>query len=236
MARLADLFRYKTKIHIKDQSGKTKATVWLRIIGDEDLNNCYKLARIASSKRRKLLRQETTLEYLDEVAPVEEMEIEELRKIVRQSKETEFIAESYVTINREDLPKIEDIAVEPDAPTLEEQEMLDGRLLEIELAYQNALKQYVQDRLEAFDAELVQMPREEMEVLTKKALSNILPLRTFADELAAQKIFHATYQDEACTKREFASVDDFKEAHRFVKEQLLEAYNELELAIDDIKN
>lgn len=236
MARLADLFKYKTKVQIKGQDGSTKATVWLRVIGDEDLNNCYKLARIASAQRRKLLRQENSPEYLDEIAPIEEMEDEDLRKIVRQSKETEFTSEAYVMVNREDLPKIEDIAVEPDAPSLEEQEILDGKLLEIEMSYQTALKQYVQDRLEAFDAELSQMSKEDTVVLAKKALANILPLRTFADELIAQKIFHATYQDEPCTKREFRSVDEFKEAHRFVKEQLIEAYNTVELATDDIKN
>ena len=56
MASLKDLLKYKSEVEIKaPTTDKVLAKVWVRTIGDDDLNTSFKLARIASSNRRKKL-------------------------------------------------------------------------------------------------------------------------------------------------------------------------------------
>lgn len=236
MVSLKDLLKFKSKVEIKGPDGSVLKVVWLKILGDEDLSNAYRLARIASSDKRKKLRNPETPEYKDEIEVISELQRSDLEIIIRQSAQNRYQTESFVKINRDELPTIESVAIEPDAPSLEEQEKLDALLVAEESDYQKRLDEYVEERMTVLNSTLADKTDAEVLAMAKEEMVNVLPLQNFVSELTAQKIYRGTFQDANCSKREFDSVDDFKQAHPFIKEQLLTEYSKLEIAPDEIKN
>lgn len=238
MGSLSNLFKYKKQIDIMDIDNPEKVAqkVWIRLLGDEDLKESYRWARIVSAHKRKVLRDETSVEYLDETAQLEGAEVETLIAIILAANENVFETEAQAVVERKDLPKIEEIAVQPDAPQLEEQERLDQMIEEIEKEYEQSLKDYVETKLNESRAALKEMPYDDVVKLAKKDLSNIQALDAFVTELNEQKAYRGTYDDEACKVRSFDSIEDFKSANSLLKAQVIEEYGKLEVRGDDIKN
>lgn len=237
MVSLADLLRYKDEIEIKHpKTQKVLATVWIRILGDEDIKEAYKYARIASSAKRKALRDSSTLDYKDDVLSLEEQEDVYLKDLIIAQAENDFIRESAVAVSREELPKLEEVAIEPDAPSLEEQETLDTKTEEVEVDYRKKIDEYVASKVKELKAELDSMSHEDLVKKAQSAIVNVESLRAFMLELRDQKGFRGTYEDKACKKRAFSSLDDFKTTHTSIKEQILNKYQELEIDADDLKD
>lgn len=232
---IKELFTYKKDVEIKNRSGE-KATIWVKLMGESDLNESYRLARVASSKKRELLRDPESVDYQDEIAPLSELTREELEQMILGAKKNRFIAESFVKVDREELPEIDEVSSTPDAPTLEEQEILDKKFEEQKDDYEKRLDQYVEDRLAEVIALLKEKTDEEVIKEAQDEMVNILPLQTFFFELNAQKGFRGTYEDKECKKRIFDNVDDYKSANDALKKQVLDAYTQLEIGADDIKN
>jgi small-conductance mechanosensitive channel len=236
MVSILDLFKYKKPVEIKDEKGEVVATVWVRVLGDWDLDQAYRAGRIKSSKVRKELRDTSSDEYFAEIAIIEEGSTEDLTALVKQSKQTDFYAMAQSAIDREDIPKIEDFAVDPDAPTLEEQERKDIDELDRELKYQQKIKDFVDTKNLELDEQLKQLGREELVEAAKKALTDLRALSAFIDEVLDQKVFRGTYTDKECKNRAFKEYEDYLNEHGLVKNQLRTAYQSLELNPEDIKN
>lgn len=236
MVSILDLFKYKKPLDIKDDKGETTLTVWIRVLGDWDLDQSYRMGRIASAKVRKELRDTTSDEYFAEISIVEEGSEEDLIALVRQSKQTDFYSQAQSAVDREDLPKIEDFAVDPDAPTLEEQEEKDMAELQRELTYQTKLREFVETKNLEIENELKALERNALVDEARKALVNLRALSAFIDEVIDQKVFRGTYLDKECKNRAFKEYEDYLNEHSSVKNQLREAYQALEMNPDEIKN
>lgn len=234
--QIGDLLRYKQKVDLRN-NGNVIATVWVRVLGDYDLQLSYRLSRIASARMRAALRTPGSPEYQDEIAVVSTNNTrEECLDLIKRSKLNTFFGEANAVINREDPPKIESIAVEPDAPTLEEQERLDKMLEDQNKDYDAKIKQYMEEHAAIFEAELAEKPDDEIFEMAKFEISNILALQEFQNEVQAQKIYWGTFNDEKCKVRAFADIDEYKNSHPSIKNQLIAAYSAVELAPDDVKN
>lgn len=236
MASISDLLNWKKEVKIIRQDGTDLATVWVRILGDFDLQEAYRQSRIASAQKRQALKDVNSPDYLDEIATLEQAAPEELKTLIRTSSQNTFLNDAVAKINREDLPKIEEIAVEPDGPTLEEQEKMDAVEEQTEKTYQQKLQDYVDERTKVLDAELEGLTQDE---LVKKATSEYLtiaPMSVFINELEAQKIFRATFMEKECKTRMYDSVEDYKREYSFIKNQLTLAYTSLELTPEQVKN
>lgn len=236
MTNIKDLLKYKTDIGLTNKHGEVIKTVWVRLIGDEDLNKAARLARIASTKMRLALRNPESEEYQDQIAPVAELDRTSLEAIVVGSLQNQFTSEAYVKINREELPKMEDFAVEPDAPQLEEQEELDKATLQQQEEYEKKIEEYIQDRVAGLRGELSEMTLEQVIEKARFEMSNILPLQTFFDELNMQKLLRGTYDDKLCKVLSFSLIDDVRDTDETLRMQLLAKYNELEISPDTLKN
>lgn len=236
MASISDLLRYKKKVELKSDA-EIVAEVWVRILGDYDLQQAYKQARLASSRRRAALRTVGSDDYNDMIETVPDiMTLDEAKNIVKSAKIPIFVAEAYATLDRDEPPKVEEVSEEPDAPSLEEQEQLDKIEVDQGLDYQSRVKNNVADRLDALDQELGGLSDVEIYDRAKFELSNLAANEEFTSELAAQKAYRGTYLDEKCKTRAFLDIDDFKNTHETIKRQLLEAYEALELGPTEIKN
>lgn len=237
MANLADLFRYKAVVEVNHPTtGKLLWKGWVRILGDEDNEEAARNARIASAASRKALRTPESAEYIDTVEQVEATDRDALIQLIAGSENSKFLGEAFTNVDREDVTKMEEVAVLPDAPTLEEQEKYDAIEEEKATKYRTALEEYITGRRNAVIAELEALSEEDLRKKAREALSIIIPTSAYLTELQDQKIFRGTYKDEACTKREFTDIDSYRNTHESIKKLLKERYQELEMSPDDIKN
>lgn len=236
MGKISELLRWKTEYEIKGPSNEALKKVWLRVIGDEDLTEAFKQARVASSKKRIALRDPQSSDFIDEVLPLEMASREDWIAIISASKSAEFQSEAYAVVERDDRPEIEEVAVIPDAPKLEEQEILDSRIDEVQKDYEQRLQEYIENKNTELQAILAALPDEELLKEAQQEVSNVIPFRIFLEELNAQKIYRACYEDKDCKVRSFDTVDEFKNTHSIIKEQLIDTYNKLEISPDTVKN
>jgi len=131
---------------------------------------------------------------------------------------------------------IDAVAMDPDAPTLEEQETLDKKREDAEQAYQKNLVEYVETKKAELITFLKSMPLKEQQSMAKEELSNIVALGVFLEELNNQKVWRSTYIDKNLKERGYSSVDEFKDAHPVVRNQLIDAYRALEIGPEELKN
>lgn len=233
---IKELFTYKKEVILRDRNDKEVAKCWVRLLGESDLNRAFKMARIESTRKRASYRDTSTDDYKDEIEPISDLSRDELITMILGARKNKFTSESFVKINRDELPKIEEVAIEPDAPDLEEQETLDKKLREQADNYNLRVDEYVNTRLTESRAELDAKSDEEILAEAKLEMSNILPLQAFYVALTAYKAYLGSYTDKNCTNRIFSSIEDFDSADSLLKNQLSDAYNELEIGADDIKN
>lgn len=243
MGKLVNLLRWKKALVLLDDNGnpildekKKPIKVWIRIIGDEDQQEAYKMARIKSAQKRAILRDLNSSDYKDQVLPIMEADRETCEELIKISRGSNFTGEALANVERPDLPKLEEISTDADSPTLEEQEKLDKLILDIEKEYQAAIDTYVRTRGSELDAELKELSLDEIRVQAMFETSNALALNTFLVEVQDEKAWRSVYMDEACTTRAYDSVDEFKQQHGSIKRQILQEYADLEVSPDDVKN
>lgn len=236
MVSIQDLLRYKDKVELKGEKDNVLMTVWVRVLGDWDLDQAYKHARTTSARKREILRDETSLDFQDEVLPTLNFSREDKIEMIQRARANQYQTEAFAKVIRGEKPTIEEIAVEPDAPTLEEQEKLDKAIAEVEEKYDQDLENYVKERVEASLGELNEMSDDDLTSTVKENVCSVIPFTAFVNELNAQKIIRGTYYDEACTKPAFKTMDEFKNIHSWIKQQLIEAIAKLEIAPHEIKN
>lgn len=241
--KISQLLRWKTSIILKDELGaevkdeKGKAiTVYMRVVGDEDLQRAYKLARIESAAKRKALRDETSIEFKDQVEPIREASREDCLELIKTARSQNFSSEAYSNTERPDDAKIEEIATDPDAPTLEEQEKLDAENARIQKEFDDAINSYIETKLTEIDAEFATVDLDNVRSIAELEVSNITSLALFLQEVLDQKIVAACYVDKDMTERAFDSVEDYRVSSSTIKSQISEAYMKLELGTEQVKN
>jgi len=237
MASLADLLRYKKEISIlAPDTTRVVKKIWIRVLGDLDLTISYKAARLASSAKRAALRDIESDDYKDEVLGVSDLSPQEQRDVIKTSRLSNIISEAMVAIERPELPKLEEVSIEPDAATLEELEIFDATEKKIDDGYQKKIEEYIQLKTDELEQQLLLLSAEELVIESQKEVSNLVPFSIFMTELNAQKAFYGTFQDQACKMREFESIEDFRQLPKSVQEQIIYEINTLEISGADIKN
>lgn len=237
-ATLDDLFKYKEAVEIKNpRTGKVAKRIWVRILGDEDMKEAFRFARIVSAETRAKLRDRNSNEYKDEIeSTLSEWPRESLEELILSYRENTFANEAPTIVTREDLPELEEISVNPDAPSLEEQERLDKAIDEQNEAYKKSIEEYVQTKIAETKVELSKLDDKEVLEIASREYANIESLRVFAEELGIQQGFRGSYTDEACKNRAFSDIESFRNSHTSVKHQIIEAYRAIEMDTEDIKN
>ena len=237
MASLTDLFLYKKEVEILNPlTQKPIKKVWVRILGDYDLNQAYKLSRIASANKRKALRDPESDDYKDEVLGVVDIPPEDQMDLIKTARTSNFISEAQSTIERPSLPELNEVAIDPDAVNLEELEKLDKAENETEKKYKEKLQEYVDAKVLELTKTLETLSKEELLKMAQLEVSNVIPFSVFMEELSNYKILFGTFQDKSCKVREFIDKEDYQNLPRPVKDQLIKAIAELEVSGEELKN
>lgn len=240
--KIADLLKYRGEITLTDKAGNEilyedkPVVVYLRLIGDQDLEESYKVARAASADYRAKLRDSNSLEYKERVLPVLEADEKQCIDIIKASRTSNIEAEARANTERPELPELAEFAQDADAPTLEEQEKYDAEIARIEKEYEDAVANYKQVREAVVEDELKDTLIDDLRTLAAIEIVAILTLPVFFNELMDQKLYRASYLDKTYRERAFDTVEEFKNADAVIKDQLITKYLELEISPDQIKN
>jgi hypothetical protein len=234
---LSNLFKFKDELTIiNPKTGKpTKNKVWIRLLGDDDIKKAYEASRVASAEKRAALRNLESDERKAVLAQLSDLSQESLKELIIAEAENGFISQAPVVVERQNLPEIEEVAAEPDAPTLEEQEILDRQTADQDKEFLDSITEYVETKKRELEVELSELTDEQIFERATKTIENIQPLQAFAEELADQKGFRGTYLDKECKIKGFKDLQDFKDSHTAVKQQIIAKYESLEMGNDDIK-
>lgn len=236
MGTLSQLLRWNTSLMLKNVDGTDLKTVWLRVIGDHDLQEAYKLARIASAAKRGRLKDIDSIDFKDEILSFADASEEECKALINAARDNAWTSQALSTVVRGDEVKLESVAIDPDAPTLEEQERVDRENLEVDTKYQKDIEEFVAQKRVESKAELDTLDIDQLRLLAQAEATVLLPLTVFMNELIDQKTWRAVYVDKDFKERGFDSVEDFRDMLEPLRQQLIEAYAKLEAGLDDLKN
>lgn len=240
--KIADLLKYRGEVTLKDKSGNdilyegNPVVVYIRLIGDQDLEDSYKIARAYSADYRAKLRDTESLEYKERVTPVFETDERQCLDIIKAARTSNVEAEARANIERPNLPELAEFSQDGDAPTLEEQEKFDAEIARIEQEYETAVLEYRQTREAIVEDELKDKPLEELRKLAALDIITVLTLPIFFNELMDQKVYRGAFVDKTYREKAFDTVEEFKNADAFIKDQLITKYLQLEVNPDEIKN
>jgi hypothetical protein len=239
MGTLANLLKWKKSLKLFGEDGKpilddkgNPTVVWIRRLGDFDMQEAHKSARIKSSDIRRILRNPESDEYKADVLPLIEASEQECRDVIKVARSANLQAEAYSVVVRPDIPTMEEVASDPDAPTLEEQEKLDAKKASVQKDFEDKIKEYVLTKVAEIDAKLESMSLEELRTMAQFEVSNIMPMASLIGRLNDEKVWRATYVDEKCKERGFSNLQEFVEADAVIREQLINAYMALESGVD----
>lgn len=226
---ISRLFKWQGVHIIKDAQGhyilgedNEPLKVYIRVAGDADLDEIRRYAL----KESKKLRDSGELAAM--IPSMDDMEVEELCTFIVLNQATEIYKEAEREVEIK-FPR------ELSAPTLEEEEK---RSEEVD-TYFDKLHEAVLERTNALVAErktaLRNHSKEKLLQLCKNASVNRIAedymLKAFNEGL----LYYTCFIDDTFTEKIFPTIDSARNAAPFLKEQLISAYNILNLRDIDLK-
>jgi hypothetical protein len=228
---ISALFKWKLAYTLKGTTGEpvlddtgTEITVYIRVIGDNDLDEAKKYA-LRESKKLRLKYREHSEDVLPDIDSLTQTELAALVVL----NEASYL---YKQAERD--------------TTIPYPHSTDSLHIEDEEIFLEKLDSYFEDLVAAIDEKAQKLFTE------RKAYYETLPVETlqnrakntYIDKIVELEIvklyndailFYAIYEDEACTRRVFADIDEVRNAAKFLKEQLYTEYSKLVLTDTELK-
>jgi hypothetical protein len=221
------LFKWKTKVEIVDENQEVLFPIYMRLVGDADLNRARIFAIRTSKDYRKLLRDSDSDEHIA-LLP----EQEELTK--------GSIIDSIIIYSMQDFALDATKVPEPkelkSTATLEEQEEFQENVDQYPEQKEKAIENYVEKKIEEKRNEL---STKNIDDLYTELIPKIIAQRCetkMLETFREYSIFLGTFQDKKYTVKFFKEFDEFLNLPTNIKDQFEVAYSNLELGIDELKN
>ena len=227
---ITQLFKWSREVTISDPVTSTDVTVYVRLIGDADLNIARTSAIRKSGELRRKLRSPDSSERVSFINEISELKDKETIVTFILLLMTEQIQNEAVKSTSVPFPK----DIKADA-TLEEQEK-----------YQEEIDDYPKVFTKAVGKEIKKIQKTELkrlESLTQEQLYNEyerlvidrLCQAEMIDSYYEQCVFFGTYTDSEFKKKAFKSFETFQNIATKLKDQLIEEYKNLEVGMEMLK-
>lgn len=226
---LSKLFLWNTKVEIKDDMGNVLKTVWMRLVGDADLNRARVIALRESSKMRAALKAEDSDEYMAYIAPLKFSDKENIISGIKLLNMSDYMDEARTNV-------VVRFPTEPASDSsLEDQEK-----------YQKIIDNFPANWEKDLDKELKKIDKRESarlgalseETLKKEyidRLINFVCVTTMNSTFHSYCTYFGTYEDSKFRRRAFRAYDDYSNISSKVKTILEEAYKEIEIPVPELK-
>ncbi len=221
------LFSWNRKFKLS--SGDTSVDVFMRVLGDADLNRARVMALRRSAELRRKLRDLNSDERMAYIPDIEDMDVEQLVGLITvfSMRDLTKIAKGKLKIKPPKPPK-------SDAPTEKHEK------------YQEELDSYpqrLQDELRATLEVEVEKMKKSLEKESKESLYNLFVVKNIEElcELELARVFKelcaffGSYSDETLKTRLFTNFEDFENMPTSLKSEFVAAYQSLELTGNDLK-
>ena len=228
---ISKLFKWKIAYVIKgddkkpflDPDGNT-VTVYLRVIGDNDLDRAKKYALRQSRKLRADYRQDP-----QQVLPdFYEYSNDQLATLIVMNEATDV----YKQAEKDSEVKYPH---QTESVSLEDAEEYEAQMSE----YFDLLLEKIEENAKAaLEVRYEHYRKMDTSVLTEKAQYTYINKIVEGDMAKIYNdaiLFYSVYTDEECTEKAFSSVEDVRNSAQFLKEQLYREYTKLVLKDTDLK-
>lgn len=226
---ISKLFVWGKKFDIVDKDEEPVSSVYIRLLGDADVNRARVFALRKSAELRKKLKDPTSDERLIYVREIDELSIDELKQYVLafSLRDMTNTGMKEVNVPTPKMPKSN--------ASLEKMEKYQQELDAYPQKYQEALTAYIKKQS---DLLLKSLDTDSKEVLHKKYLDGLI--EEFCEQEAFRsyndmELFLGCYKDENYTERAFASFDELDNQPADLKQQLRAAYQSIRIDMNELK-
>ena len=230
MSKLSNLFRWSKKVDIKD-GNKVLASVYIRLVGDDDYVEARGISLRYSKELRIKLRDTTSVEYNESFADLVNLGKEELIMGIVVGELSNYRDEAVTVIREKEAPEL------PDNPTLEQQEAHETKLTELREERVQEIAGFIDKKSEDRKTELAAIEDlEKLRTMYSQSIINIKCMEEFSRVFREFQVYKGTYNDSEFKELAFDSFEDFTSSSPQLKTQLLNAYLGLEIGGEDLKN
>jgi hypothetical protein len=226
---ISKLFTWGKKFEITDEDQKGFWNVYIRIIGDADLNKSRVAALRASAILRRKLHEKDSDERLAYIPDFELLDRDVLVETVLTTLLREVTTKVMKNMN-------ETLPVEPDEDsTLEEQEKYQK---EVDGWSENRTKRIqilIENELEKERKILQEKSLEELSKIYEKYTINNLCEEEMYRIFSEMRAFMGSYADENFTIKVFKDFEQFNSMPAFIKNQFINAYLSLDIKTEELK-
>jgi hypothetical protein len=226
---LKPLFSWGKAFEVRNNKDEVVETLYMRLIGDADLNRARVFALRKSAEKRKALKTEGSDERIAFVPERGAVEKERLVSACALLISKDFAREAAKNVNVP-LPK------EPKADaTTEQQERYQQQVDEYPAKLDKALKEYISAKVDTLIKEYEKLPYDELFDLYVDYFINELCEIEMYSYFKAMCTYYGTFKDEHFKTRYFESFDEFDNLETGLKEQFMAAYESLDINPDELK-
>lgn len=227
---ISKLFNYGDKFTLVDRNGDAITDVYIRLVGDSELNRARVYALRCSGELRDELKDKNSEKHkafiIDNFDDLSNNDLIELISAFSYQK----LAKEAMDSTEIPIPKIPT----SDAP-LEEHESYQKEVDDYPLKRINAIKEKMDKLISLFKEELNKREREYLiKEYTNVYIANLCEqeMLTRFREMCA---YFGCYKDKNYKNKMFSSFDVFQNLLPDVKKQIIENYSSVELSTDELK-
>lgn len=224
------LFHWGSKFAIFDSYGKEIENIYIRLVGDAEINRSRVFAIRKSADLRKLLKTEDTDERIAFVSSIYDLDdksdVINYILLLSTKKFTQDVMRDV------DLPMPKEPKSTADLEDFEE--------------YQKAVDNYSERRMqrindevlkliESYRLELLEKPIEQLKKLYERNMIDELCEKEMVTKFRDMCVYFGCYKDDKFKERYFTNFDEFDNLPSEIKEQLINYYGSLEINVEELK-
>lgn len=223
------LFYWGSNFPIVDKAGNEVVTIYMRLIGDAELNISRTKAIRASAELREKLKTKGTDERFAFIPNYDDVTKEQFIEIISTLESRKFAQDAVreVQVPYPLEPKSDD--------PLEMQEEYQKLVDQFDDLRQSEITKFIMEKI---DKRKAQLEKESIETLQKeyeKAVINELCEQEMIKKFREYCVFYACYDKDDISKRFFKSFEQYTNLPTEIKDQLSDYYQSLEIPIDTLK-
>ncbi len=222
------LFYYADEFTISGKNGKT-LKVYIRLVGDSELNQARVFALRESRKMRDKLKNPDSDEALAFLPNLDDFSKEEIIQLILSAKSGEILRQA----NR-DVKITLPTEINSDA-SLEEQEEYQKEVDNFDEVYNNRLTERISQLIVNEEEKLKELSIDKLKQICLDSIINQIAESVMMDKFRQMCVYFGTYKDKNYTNRLFKSFEEFDKIPPEIKSQLIACYNKLDIGDIELK-
>jgi hypothetical protein len=226
---ISKIFIWGKEFAVLDKDDKVIQKLYIRLLGDADLNRARVYALRKSAELRKNLRTVDSDERIALIFDPESLEDERLVTLIVGLSIRE-LTQAAVRGLKLAFPK----SPKSDAP-LEDLETYQQEIDEYASKREAAIKKNLEKEVEKLTKILQKLSREELTKRYENTLINEACEQEVINRFREASAFYGTYRDKNFKKKYFRNIEDFQDLPTDIKNQFIAAQQSIELSGEDLK-